>query len=131
MQKIFQTISHGLAAIIFSSLLGLSPLCRADNVVTVWGDDSWGQTNVPVDLTNAVAVASGGQHCLALRRDGTVAAWGRNDFGQCNVPAGLSNVVMVSAGDIFSTALKADGTLVNWVASAAALTSRQRARQPC
>ena len=46
---------------IFSSLLCLPPLCRADNVVTVWGDNSWGQTNVPANLTNAVAVASGGQ----------------------------------------------------------------------
>ena len=31
---------------------------------------------VPADLTNVLAVATGGYHNLAMRRDGTVVGWG-------------------------------------------------------
>ena len=66
--------------------------------VWAWGRNDWGQTNVPPDLTNAIAVAAGGVFSLALRADGTVRAWGDNWNGACNVPVGLSNVVTVVAG---------------------------------
>ena len=50
------------------------------------GDGTFGtsrRTPVPVSgPTDAVAVSSGGSHCVALRRDGTVAAWGSNNLGQ-------------------------------------------------
>lgn len=75
---------------------------------------SYKWTLYPEGLTDAVAVAPGSLHFLALRKDGTVAAWGRNDSGQCDVPASLVNVVAVTAGDSFSVALKADGSLVAW-----------------
>ena len=44
--------------------------------VTAWGDNSWGQTQVPANVGDVVAVAGGYQHSLALRRDGTVVYWG-------------------------------------------------------
>jgi hypothetical protein len=65
--------------------------------------------NVPPDLTNAVAVASGSEHILALRTDGTVVAWGANSDGQTNVPPGLTNVVAIAAGGDHSLALVGDG----------------------
>ena len=65
----------------------------ADGTVVVWGDNTYGQTNVPAGLSNVVAIAAGFYHCLALRNDGTVTAWGNNTYGQTNVPAGLANVV--------------------------------------
>ncbi|MGC4050590.1 MAG: hypothetical protein QM757_14530 [Paludibaculum sp.] len=71
-------------------------------------------TLYPEGLTDAVAVAPGSYHSLALKKDGTVAAWGSNDSGQCDVPANLANVIAVTAGDSFSVALKADGSLVAW-----------------
>jgi alpha-tubulin suppressor-like RCC1 family protein len=82
--------------------------------VVAWGDNSYGQSSVPLSLTNAVSVAAGFLHSLALRADGTVVAWGDDEYGQTNVPAGLSNVVAISAGYYFSTALRADGTVVCW-----------------
>jgi hypothetical protein len=39
---------------------------RADGSVIGWGDDSYGQTNVPSTLINVVAIASGNYHGLAL-----------------------------------------------------------------
>lgn len=68
----------------------------------------------PEGLTDAVAVAPGSGHLLALKKDGTVVAWGTNGYGQCDVPASLANVIAIAAGDTFSVALKADGSLVGW-----------------
>jgi len=95
---------------------------QADPNVVAWGSNQYGQTNVPPNLTNAVMVAGGGAHSLALRTDGTVVAWGAGlvdmnnwpDCGQSMVPPGLMNVVAVAAGDTFSLALKSDGTVVAW-----------------
>jgi hypothetical protein len=84
--------------------------------VTVWGSNSSGQTNVPADLTNVLAIAPGSSasHILALRADGTIVAWGNNSSGQTNVPSSLSNVVAVAVGLNHSLALKADGTVAAW-----------------
>ena len=74
----------------------------------------WTHTNAPPDLTNAVAIAAGPAHCLALRSDGTVVAWGWAFEGQTNVPAGLTSVAAIATGDYFSMALRADGTVAAW-----------------
>ena len=82
--------------------------------VVAWGYNEYGQCNVPVDLTNVVAMSAGVYHSLALKTDGTVLAWGNNDYGQCTIPAGLTNVVAVSAGGNHSLALLSDGTMAAW-----------------
>jgi hypothetical protein len=86
---------------------------REAGTVIAWGDNSYGQTNVPAGL-NAQQVSVGGFHCLALRADGTVAAWGDNSGGQTDVPAGLGDVTAVAAGFMHSMAIRRDGTLVTW-----------------
>ncbi len=83
-------------------------------MVVAWGTNSFGQTNVPPGLTNAVAVAAGDAHSLALKSDGTVVAWGTNDFLQTNVPVNVTNAIAISAGGRQSLALKKDGTIVQW-----------------
>jgi alpha-tubulin suppressor-like RCC1 family protein len=82
--------------------------------VVAWGDNSYGQTNVPAGLSNVVAVAGGSTHSAALRNDGTVAAWGENSSGQTNVPPGLSNVVALAVGYRHNLALRDNGTIVAW-----------------
>ncbi|HWQ92494.1 MAG TPA: hypothetical protein VN673_12550 [Clostridia bacterium] len=71
---------------------------------------------IPPDLTNVIAIASGANHCLALRDDGTVVSWGgpHPSNGQTNVPADLANVVAIAGGGAHSLALRADGTVVSW-----------------
>ena len=69
---------------------------------------------MPPDLTNAVAVACGYYHSLAVKADGTVVGWGNNGHGEATPPAGLSNVVAVAADMDYSLALKADGTVAVW-----------------
>jgi hypothetical protein len=82
-----------------------------------WGDDYYSQLDSP-GITNAVAVAGGTYHSLALRNDGTVAAWGDNAqatcSGQATVPGGLNNVEAVAAGSCYSLALRSDGSVLAW-----------------
>ena len=98
------------------SVLG-SPNVIAWDAGLCCGFTGYGETNVLTDLTNAIAIAAGGGHSLALKSDGTVVAWGRGDFGETNVPTGLSNVVAIAAGYYHSIALKADGTIAVWGAN--------------
>ena len=67
---------------------------KNDNTVWAWGRNNEGQlgdgnsptaASTPVQvsgLTDATAIAGGGQHSLALKSDGTVWAWGYNIEGQ-------------------------------------------------
>lgn len=88
---------------------------RSNGMVSAWGFDTFGQTDVPAGLSNVVAIAAGGEHCLALTVDGNVVAWGDNTYGQTNVPpAATNNVMAIAAGYFHSVALKNDGTVVAW-----------------
>jgi uncharacterized delta-60 repeat protein len=87
---------------------------RAAGTVIAWGNNQYGQTNIPPDLTNAIAVAGGAFHSAALRADGTVVAWGQNSYGQTNVPAGLNDVVAIGAGNRHTLALRQNGTVFAW-----------------
>ncbi len=80
------------------------------------GDDSFGQIEVPLRTTNAVAIAAGAWHNLALRRDGVIVAWGENYDGQCDVPAGLL-ASAIAAGGYHSLALRRDRTVAGWGAN--------------
>jgi len=82
---------------------------KQDGTVVAWGHNNSGQTDVPTDLSNVVAIAAGGSHSLALRSDGSVAAWGDSTFGQTPAPKWLTNVVAVAAGFAQSLALVNDG----------------------
>jgi alpha-tubulin suppressor-like RCC1 family protein len=93
--------NHNLAVLDNGTLIG-------------WGDNSYGQINIPADLTNATAVAGGYLHSVGLRADGTVVAWGDDTYGQTNVPPGLTNVIAVAAGDFHTVALLANGKVIAW-----------------
>src|ERR1019366_4318683 len=110
-----QTFTRGL-------LMGMGLTCGcldlqigfAQTNVTVWGNNAYGQKNVPIALTNAVAISGGGEHIMALKPNGTVMVWGSNSSGETNVPPGLTNVVAIAAGSSHCLALKKDGTVAAW-----------------
>ena len=88
---------------------------RSDGTVVAWGENRFGQTDVPSDLSDVVSVAVGGSHSLALKSDGTVVGWGLNDSNQISIPTGLTDVIAITAGfGPSSLALRADGSLVAW-----------------
>jgi len=42
---------------------------------SAWGDNTFGQTNVPIGVSNVVAIAAGDFHTFALRADGRIVGW--------------------------------------------------------
>jgi hypothetical protein len=84
---------------------------RADGTIAFWGRSTL-ESNVLSSLSNAVALASGDNFCLALLADGTVATAG--GAPSLTPPAGLANVVAIAAGASHALALRADGTVVAW-----------------
>jgi hypothetical protein len=98
----------------FGLAFGNDVLFTTGGRVKTWGDNTYGQTNVPPGLTNAVLVASGAYHDLAEQNTGLVTAWGLNTLGQATVPGGLTNVVALAAGFQHSLALESDGNVVAW-----------------
>jgi hypothetical protein len=107
----------GFALVFLVSLCGVQSIGQAQSSpnVVVWGTSYTNLMNVPPSLTNAIAIAAGPYHCLALKSDGKVIAWGGNYYyAETNVPANLSNVVAIAAGEAHSVALKSDGTVVAW-----------------
>ncbi|TPH18384.1 Kelch repeat-containing protein, partial [Litorilituus lipolyticus] len=81
---------------------------KNDNEVTCWGDNSYGQTNVPA-LLNPKQISAGGNHSCALDSSG-VKCWGRNDYNQSAVPA-LLNVKSISTGSYHSCAIDDTGVV--------------------
>jgi hypothetical protein len=85
-----------------------------NGTVVAWGDNAFGESTVPTNLVNAVAISAGYLHSVALCADGSVTAWGDDTFGQTNVPPGLTNVVAIAAGDFHTMALLSNGRVVAW-----------------
>ncbi len=83
----------------------------------------WGQNTSPwkhLNITNAIALAVGQQHVLALKDDGSIAAGppGLVGDGQTLVPPGLASGVdggvAIAAGDAHSLAIDGSGTVRPW-----------------
>lgn len=101
-----------------------SAALKADNTVWAWGKNSYGQLGAcgscafggdgapysatPIQVfSNAVKIALGIFHTLAIKTDGTVWVWGTGN-GITSTPtavAGLSNVTDIAGGAGFSAAL--------------------------
>ncbi len=81
---------------------------KNDGTVVVWGNGTYGQTNVPSGLSNVVAIALGGNESanqvLAVKADGKMVAWGGSN-AQTNVPPSLTNGVVAAVGSAHSLGL--------------------------
>ena len=64
-------------------------------------------TNAPPDLTNAVAIAAGGQISAAVRADGTLALWGLASYP----PSNLTGVRDIAFGGNHGVVLFTNGTV--------------------
>jgi hypothetical protein len=82
---------------------------RNDGTIVTWGDNTYGQNNVPLLPLGVsyVGLDGGSYHTVARRSDGTLAAWGDNRWSQLRLPEfgpGVS-VTHHVAGLRFSVAL--------------------------
>ena len=85
--------------------------------VVAWGSSNFGETRVPVGLSQVRSLAAGGFVTIAATEAGKVFAWGKNDQGQARIPADLTNVVQVATGGNHCLALTRSGTVVAWGAN--------------
>ncbi len=114
----FSGNAGSLTNVQFSSLV--VPIVTNPATVIAWGDNTYGETNVPLGLSNVISVAAGSSHSVALRSDGTVtvwgatASWGTNFYGVLDVPSSVTNVVAIATGLGHILALRNDGTVVAW-----------------
>jgi hypothetical protein len=76
--------------------------------------NQYGQSELPPNNENFVAVAGGEIHSLGLKSDGTIVAWGGNNSGQCDVPLPNGGFVAIASGSFHNLGLKSDGTIVAW-----------------
>ncbi len=69
-----------------------------------------------VAITDAVAIAAGTTHNLAIIKTGQLVAWGgTNSNGETTIPiSDTMGISQIAAGDGFSLALKSDGRLIAW-----------------
>lgn len=101
-----------LAGIIVSAAAPALVHCVGD--VAAFGDNRYGQCDIPAPSGDFAAIAAGDAHSLGLKADGSVVAWGWNLRGENDVPAPNTDFVAVSAGERHSLGLKTDGSIVAW-----------------
>ncbi len=112
----FTAVNSGTYSLIVSNAAGSVTVVWQVNVVypggvMSWGDDSYGQCDTPLGLTNAAVIAAGEYHSVAVKDNGSVVQWG---YDWADVPANLTNAVAVAAGYNHSIAVRNDGTVVTW-----------------
>src|SRR6185437_4412648 len=93
----------------------------AQNQVVAWGagktikpsdNNDFGQSIVPSSLTNAVMVAGGWRHSLALNANGTLKGWGDDSLGQADFfPTNASDYISIACGYLHSVALDSNGVV--------------------
>jgi alpha-tubulin suppressor-like RCC1 family protein len=105
------TVSNTLGTI---STTGRISVVNVSSRLVVWGDNSGGQLNVPVNLNDASLVAGGDYHSLALRHDGTLLAWGYAGDGQTAVPTNALKFVTIAAGAAHNLAVTEAGSVSAW-----------------
>jgi len=111
-QVVAEDLSGGFTAVAAGSYHSLG--LKADGAIVAWGDNGYGQCNVPAPNSGFIALAAGCGHSLGLKSDGSIVAWGWNGYGQCNVPAPNSGFTAVAAGGYHSLGLKGNGSVVAW-----------------
>jgi RHS repeat-associated protein len=65
-------------------------------------------------VTNAIAIAAGWEHSMALLTTGEIVVWGDSSYGQADIPDLATNAVSISAVDTQCQALLPDGSAVVW-----------------
>jgi hypothetical protein len=83
-------------------------------VIAGSGNNTFGQLQAPALATNAIAIAAGGWHSLALLPDGRVVGWGNDYNGQCTPPESLTSIVAITAGGYHSLAIRENGSVAAW-----------------
>jgi alpha-tubulin suppressor-like RCC1 family protein len=88
-----------------------------DGTLRAWGDNQYGQCDVPQDFAQPVKqIVCGAHHTAVLSEDGTLCLWGCNLSGQCNVPPDFvpRTVKQIACGAYHTILLLEDDTVRAW-----------------
>lgn len=83
----------------------------SNGTVSSFGNNSFGQENVPSRISDVVEIAAGFYHNVVRKSDGSVICWGKNDEGQCDVPTGIV-AKAISAGGSHTTVITTDDEII-------------------
>ena len=83
---------------------------RADDTITCWGNNEYGQADAPAGAFKTVSVGNG--HSCGVRVDNTIACWGDNEYGQTDASAGEFQTVATSYDH--ACGLRVDDTITCW-----------------
>jgi alpha-tubulin suppressor-like RCC1 family protein len=107
--------------VVASLIVGGAAMGQTGSVVA-WGNNLYGQCDIPASANNGVSAMAGGvYHTIALK-NGAVLAWGAGttntgssaNYGQSIIPtAAQSGVSAIASGEVHSIALK-DGAVLAW-----------------
>ena len=103
-----------LVSIATSGRHGLG-ITRSGSVIG-WGNESFGQTNIP-DITNVVQVVAGNSYSAALRNDGRVFEWGSHTAAVGKLiekPVNLERIVSLAGGFTHILGITSKGSVVGW-----------------
>jgi len=78
-----------------------------------WGSNTYGQLDIPNDLTGITQIAAGAFHACILA-DQRVRCWGSNGTGATDVPDDLGQVVQIAAGGQHNCAINTQGEVRCW-----------------
>ncbi|HEY69453.1 MAG TPA: sortase [Anaerolineae bacterium] len=87
---------------------------RWNGSVVCWGNNTFGQRNVPGSNTDFYRVSAGGRHTCALKTNGSIVCWGYSGYGQTAVPDPNTGFTAIVAGREHSCGLKDTGNIVCW-----------------
>ncbi len=76
--------------------------------VKCWGDNTYGQLEIPSDLAPVRFISAGGNFTCALTESG-VRCWGQNERGQTSVPTNLIGVQTIETGFRHACAIDSKG----------------------
>ncbi|MDD5223629.1 MAG: fibronectin type III domain-containing protein [bacterium] len=130
-------VSGITTAVEISARYGFHNCARlADNTISCWGDNEYGQLGngaksslyVPVTIpgiTTMAEISAGDNHTCARLADNTVSCWGDNEYGQLgdgtntnsNIPVtvfGITTAAEISAGSDHVCARLANNTVTCW-----------------
>src|SRR2546422_248994 len=102
---------RALLTVLLWLILNSQGHAAGDTKIVAWGDNTYGQTNVPAGMSDIIAISAGAYQSLALRSDGYAFAWGDNRYSQ---GTGLGRFEEVVGSSQFNVGLVSDGTVLRW-----------------
>jgi alpha-tubulin suppressor-like RCC1 family protein len=85
---------------------------KADGSIVAWGENNFGECDVPSPNKDFTAIAAGYTHSLGLKKDGSIVAWGGNYHSETDAPVPNGGFVTIAAGGYRSLEITKNGVIV-------------------